>query len=192
MEFRLDSLRSPAFEEIKAILSAFTERAILTVRPAAEGGGFRGREPERITLVRSLAELKPAFFDVELRTLEKNPGLAAESLGRTRIVSWHDEAKTPGGARLRSIMQRAAAFGTPKVVTTANAAKDNLTVLSLYDRSVSPPVAFCMGPLGVFSRVMAMERGSPIAYASLPGEPTARGQFTLNQALAIRRHLEDA
>lgn len=192
MEFRIDALRSPTFGEIKAKLPEFSERSILTVRPAVEGGGFRGKESDRLALIRALAELKPALFDVELRTLEANPDLAAERLGRSRIVSWHNQVKTPVRARLYSIMRRAAAFGIPKVVTTANAAKDNLAILSLYDGSGSPPIAFCMGEHGIFSRVMAMERGSPITYASLPGEPTAPGQFTLSHALAIRRRLESA
>lgn len=192
VEFRIDALRSPTFEKIEANLSEFCELAVLTVRPAVEGGGFTGKESDRLVLIHELAELRPAFFDVGLQTLEANPDLAAEALGRTRIVSWHDQVKTPSRARLLSIMRRAAAFGTPKVVTTANAAKDNLAILSLYDESGSPPIAFCMGDRGIFSRVMAMERGSPIAYASLLGEPIAPGQFTLSQALATRRRLESA
>lgn len=192
MEFRIDALRSPTFEEIDANLSEFRERSVWTIRPAAEGGGFRGKESERLALIRALAELKPAFFDVELRTLEANPDLAAERLGRTKIVSSHDRVKTPSTAKLRSIMRRAAIFGIPKVVTTANTAEDNLAILSLYGGHRSPPIAFCMGDHGIFSRVMAMERGSPIAYASRPGEPTAPGQFTLGHALAIRRRLESA
>ncbi len=71
-------------------------------------------------------------------------------------------------------------------------AADAIAILSLYDRHEKPPIAFCMGVKGIFSRIMAMQRGSPLAYASLDGEPTAPGQPSLGQTLSIRRRLHDA
>lgn len=189
VEFRIDLLRSARFEEIKAELSEFSERAVLTVRSRSEGGGFKGSETERVGLIRRLSALNPAFFDVELRTLEEDSALAATKLGRTTIASWHDLEGTLSGTRLLSIMKREEAFGLPKIVTTARTATDALAVLSLYDKGVRL-IAFCMGKNGIFSRVMAIERGSPIIYASLPGEPTASGQFALGQAVALRRRLD--
>jgi 3-dehydroquinate dehydratase len=49
-----------------------------------------------------------------------------------------------------------------------------------------------MGVPGIFSRVMAMERGSPIIYGSLPGEQIAPGQLSVVQLVALRRILENA
>ncbi len=90
-------------------------------------------------------------------------------------------------------MKRATSYGgLVKIVTTATKPADNLTILSLYDGHAPAPIAFCMGKQGVLSRVMAMERGSPIAYASLPDESTASGQLPLGLVLAIRRRFEDA
>ena len=190
VEFRIDLLRPIITDEIRSKLSGFSGRSVLTVRPAAEGGRFDGKESQRLALIRRLAELRPAYFDVELRTLEAAPGLASERLGKNIIVSWHDLVRTPGRARLLSILSRAAPYGgLSKVVTTANSSTDNLNVLSLYDEPGPAPIAFCMGTDGLFSRVMAMERSSPIAYASLAGERTAQGQLPLNYMLAIRRRL---
>jgi len=80
----------------------------------------------------------------------------------------------------------------PKVVTTAARASDNLSILSLYQPGDKPPIAFCMGQLGLFSRVMAIQYGTPITYASLQGRQTAPGQLSLGSALAFRRRLQNA
>jgi len=193
VEFRIDTLRPPILDEIEAEFSRFKERSILTVRPAREGGRFAGSEAHRLNLIRNLAELKPLFLDVELSTLESNRAFLSGGPRPKLIVSWHDIARTPGRAHLNSIMSREVAFGgLAKLVTTANDAADAIAVLSLYDRPGKPPIAFCMGVNGIFSRVMAMQSGSPVAYASLGGESTAPGQLSLGQMLSIRRRLHDA
>ncbi len=166
-------------------------RSVVTVRPVPEGGGFDGDEAGRLELLRGLARLRPAYLDVELRTLEA--GLDAVPAGPARIVSWHDTRGTGERRMLISIMRRAASYGgIVKVVTAATDPADNLTVLSLYDEWSPPPIAFCMGTLGILSRVMALERGSPITYASLNDEPTASGQLPLDLALTMRRYLGNA
>lgn len=193
VEIRFDMLRSTIFDEIKTKLRKFAPLSVFTLRPAREGGWFEGKEARRIELIRALAGLKPAHLDIELRTLEANPGLLSNKPAQNLIVSWHDLVGTPGRARLHAIMTRAESFGgLSKLVTTADDAADNIAILSLYDRPGRRPIAFCTGDHGVFSRVMAMQLGSPVAYASLAGDPTASGQLTLSQALAIRRRLQDA
>jgi 3-dehydroquinate dehydratase type I len=190
LEFRMDTVGPSTSREIEANLSEFSGRAIFAVRPVVEGGRFMGNESERLALIRELSELRPAYFDIELRTLEANPKLVSEKLGKEIIVSWHDTVRTPRRADLSSIKARATSYeGLVKVVATANNATDNLTILSLYDEPGPRPIAFCMGTPGLFSRVMAIEYGSPIAYASLPGEPTATGQLSLSKVIAIRRRL---
>jgi 3-dehydroquinate dehydratase type I len=192
VEFRIDLLRPRVFEDIKADLSEFFSRSVVTVRPVAEGGGFEGDESTKLALLRKLGGLQPAFLDLELRSAEAKPGLALSEFGRNIIVSWHDPVKTGSRSSLRSIAARSASFGgLVKIVTTARNAADNLAILSLYEDSEPPPIAFCMGVEGIYSRVMAMERGSPIAYASLPGDPTAPGQLSVGSFLAIRRRFED-
>ncbi len=190
VEFRIDTLRSPNIAEIKNELSSFGARSIFTVRPTLEGGIFKGSEAHRVDLIRALSELRPAILDIELHTLEANPGLLSGVPRQNLIVSWHDIMRTPGRARLNSILSKMAEFGgLAKVVTTANDPADAIAVLSLYDRPGRAPIAFCMGVDGIFSRVMAMQLGSPLAYASLDGEPTAPGQLSLGQMLSIRRRL---
>lgn len=192
VEFRLDHLRSPGASEVKG-LSPFSGRAVFTVRRKDEGGCFGGEESERLTLIRQAAEAGPAYFDIELRTLEANPELARTRLGDRQIVSWHALAGTPNRARLASLLARAQSYGgLAKIVTVASRAADNLAVLSLYDIQGPAPIAFCKGQAGIFSRVIAIERGTPLAYASFDGEATAEGQLPLGMMLAIRRRLEAA
>ena len=193
VEFRLDHLRSPGASEVAKDLSPFSERAVFTVRRKDEGGGFGGEESERLALIRRAAEAGPAYFDIELRTLEANPELARTRLGDRQIVSWHALAGTPSRARLSSLLARAQSYGgLAKIVAVASRAADNLAVLSLYDIQGPAPIAFCKGQAGVFSRVIAIERGTPLAYASFDGEATAEGQLPLGMMLAIRRRLEAA
>ncbi len=190
VELRIDRLRKQSFRKIEETLSEFGESAVVTVRPASEGGGFVGTESERISFIRKLAESEPAYFDIELRTLVAHPELRPGELGRHIIASWHDMSGTPKVARLREVASQAASCGgLVKLVTLAKKAEDNLAMLSLYGEAGEQPIAFCMGDLGLFSRVMAMEMGSPIVYASLPDEPVATGQPTLSQAIALRRSL---
>lgn len=190
VEFRLDYLEDPSYEEAKRSLGDFLARSVLTVRPRSEGGAFEGEEEDRRRLLASLARLRPAYLDVELRGLME--GVVLPRVPRNRvIVSWHDPTGTGSGSRLLSLKARAAAYGgLVKIVTKAKGPADNASVLSLYGGRGPPPIAFCMGERGTFSRVMAMALGSPVAYASLGGEATAPGQIPLGQMLAVRRRLE--
>ena len=187
VEFRFDSLGHPEAGQVDT-LAPFLGRSIFTVRSSEEGGSFPGSEAQRLELILRLAEAKPAYVDVELSALKKNPSLQRALPKSKTIVSWHDTEKTPPEERLRAVLREAESYGgIPKVVTTAREPADNLRVLSLYDEARPPPVAFCMGEIGFLSRVVAMERRSPLTYASLPGEEAAPGQPSLPLMIAIRR-----
>ncbi len=193
MEFRIDLLESPRFVDVKADLSRFKAHSVFAVRPGTEGGGFSGDEAERLTLLRGIRQLNPAYLDVELRTVEASNDVVSHGRESGIIVSWHDILGTGDAKELRSVMRKATSYGgLAKIVTTATDPADNLTILSLYERHRPPPIAFCMGAHGLLSRVMAMEMGSPIVYASLPGEQTASGQLPLGLVIALRRRLENA
>ncbi|MDA4130858.1 MAG: type I 3-dehydroquinate dehydratase, partial [Thaumarchaeota archaeon] len=68
-----------------------------------------------------------------------------------------------------------------KIVRGAKHFTDNQLLLSLYsmvDRlAPTELIAFCAGPLGVLSRLSCIQSGSPLTYASFPGEKTAPGQL---------------
>ncbi len=187
VEFRFDSVERLVPRSIR-VLAPFLDRSVFTVRSPEEGGAFQGPESERLTLIRALAESNPGFIDVELNTLKRHPELSSAFEGSKTIISWHDTEKTPSEEQLRATLEEAESYGgVPKLVATATDPIDNLRILSLYERRNSPPSAVCMGPMGLLSRIVAMERGSPLAYASLMGEGAAPGQPSLALMLAMRR-----
>jgi 3-dehydroquinate dehydratase-1 len=189
VELRIDMLtkRSPP-RELEAELALFAERAIFTVRARREGGGFRGSETQRLDLISRLADLKPAYLDIELATAKENEKWV-KSLPKDvkRIVSWHDFKGTPELQTLRSISEEEMGLGSlAKVVTTATSADDNLATLTLCSDEPGRIVSFCMGVLGTVSRVVSMRMGTPLVYASIPNEAVAPGQLSISTMRRLR------
>jgi 3-dehydroquinate dehydratase type I len=182
VELRIDSLTGDdAPRELESELSRFARRAILTVRSRREGGGYAGSEAERLRLISRLAEMRPAYIDVELATAKAHKKWA-ESLPKDveKIVSWHDFEGTPALKALRALREEELSRGSiAKVVTTAKVIDDNLTTLTLCEGVPGKVVSFCMGELGIISRVVSMRLGAPLVYASLPNEPVAPGQLSI-------------
>lgn len=196
VEFRVDLLREPE-SALQAVdgLSRFARRSVVTVRRMDEGGGYAGSESKRLDLISQLAQLGPAFLDVELSTTVENPGWLSSigiPKGSMLIVSWHDFNGTPAFKLLERRREESETRGdVAKVVTLARRRQDNLRVLKLYEqRGHGPLIAFCMGQAGRASRLAAMRLGSPVTYAALPNEAVAPGQITLGTLLRLRKVLE--
>ncbi len=167
-------------------------KSVVTLRPKDEGGGFKGSELERLALISGLSELRPLYIDIELRTAEANPGWFG-GLPRTsrKIVSWHDLAGTPAFSVMKRVRGRAGSLGEiAKVVTTARTGEDNLRVLRLYDEDPHKLIAFCMGGAGILSRLVSLQMGAPITYASLPNEPVAPGQLPVTVVTGLKKMWE--
>lgn len=189
VEFRVDRLTKGASpRELEAELSAFAKKAIFTVRSSEEGGAFKGGEKKRRDLISRLAEMGPAYVDIELATAKEN-GKWAKSLpgGVAKVVSWHDFQGTPPLRALRPICKEELGLGAvAKVVTTATSVDDNITALTLCGDRPGKIVSFCMGELGMVSRVASMRLAAPLAYASLPDDAVAPGQLSILTMRALR------
>jgi len=189
VEFRVDMLAKKSSRgELEAMLAPFAERAIFTVRASREGGGFMGSEDQRLALLSRLADLRPAYLDVELATAKANEKWV-KSLPKDvkRIVSWHDFKGTPALQSLRAVSEEEMGLGSlAKVVTTATSVDDNLTTLALCRDEPGRIVSFCMGELGTVSRVLSMSMGAPIVYASIPNEAVAPGQLSISTMRRLR------
>jgi 3-dehydroquinate dehydratase type I len=134
VEFRIDTLvGAPSAAEAVRRLKRFARVAVVTVRSNREGGRFPGGEEERLGLISRLAEIDPAYLDVELATATENAEwLRSLPTKVRRIVSWHDFRGTPEIASLRSICEKELERGAvAKVVTTATKVEDNLDALRL-------------------------------------------------------------
>ena len=194
VELRLDFLKNLRLEELRRLVSRFAERAIVTLRPSWEGGGYKGSEEERIRIIEEAASEKPAYVDLELMTrdLEK---VSRRLRRHTRlIVSFHDFSETPSEEALAARARRCLSYGDlGKIVTMSSSLSDNLKILGLYGRKDLPNgrlMAFAMGEKGVISRILSPILGSPIAYACLPGEEVAPGQLTLHELRGFLRLVE--
>ncbi|HUH99619.1 MAG TPA: type I 3-dehydroquinate dehydratase [Nitrososphaerales archaeon] len=189
VEFRIDRLTSRVTpSEITAKLRRFASRSIVTVRSKRQGGGFNGGDIERLGLISELATMRPAYLDIELETAAINEGWTGSLPKKVeRIVSWHDFKGTPDIKKLRKTCEDELAHGSiAKVVTTATKIEDNLNALRLCEENPGRVASFCMGELGVTSRLLSMFLGAPIAYAALPNDSMAPGQLPISAMIEFR------
>ena len=189
-EIRFDYLKKSdipiVLENIKKNLS----RCVCTLRPRTEGGLFGGKEEERKSILRLIAEYNPFLLDVEFNTIQKDKKLV-RYLKKTKcriLVSWHDFKKTPSDSQLKNKFNKMKKFSNMvKIVTVAKNVSDASRLLSLYSiRSESKMIAFCMGDPGKFSRILCLHLGSPFTYVSL-GKPIAAGQFSVDEIKSLQK-----
>ena len=187
-EIRFDFLKKSdipiVLEDIKKNLS----RCVCTLRPKSEGGLFVGKEDERKSILRLIAEYNPYLLDVEFNTIQKDKKLATY-LKKTKsklLISWHDFKRTPNESQLRTKFNKMKKFSdVVKIVTVAKSVSDASRLLSLYSvKSKSKTIAFCMGEQGKFSRILCLHLGSPFTYVSL-GKAIAPGQFSVDEIKSL-------
>ena len=187
-EIRFDFLKKSdipiVLEDIKKNLS----RCICTLRPKSEGGLFVGKEDERKSILRLIAEYNPYLLDVEFNTIQKDKKLATylKKSKSKLLISWHDFKKTPNESQLRAKFNKMKKFSeVVKIVTVAKSVSDASRLLSLYSvKSKSKTIAFCMGEQGKFSRILCLHLGSPFTYVSL-GKAIAPGQFSVDEIKSL-------
>jgi 3-dehydroquinate dehydratase type I len=193
-EIRLDYLERP---DLKKLFRTLPGQVIATNRRRDEGGRWDGSEEERRGLLEEAVALGVHFVDVELAS---EAGWRRELWARrskTRfILSWHDFAGTPDRASLDQVFEQMLATDADilKIVTWAAAPEDNLRLLSLIPRAREAHreiIAFCMGPLGKWSRLAAPLMGSFLTFAPFSRKKgSAPGQLTVNEMRRLWRMLK--
>jgi 3-dehydroquinate dehydratase-1/3-dehydroquinate dehydratase/shikimate dehydrogenase len=194
LEIRLDALAAPDFTPF---LENFPGAALLfTCRPEWEGGGFRGSEEARVEILAAAAAAGGAYVDIELRTAEElRTALikSAQQSGAKLIVSWHDFKTTASTQALVSILQEQCRSGADwgKIVTNPRDFRDVLRVLNLQELAAEigfPLCAFCMGRMGMISRIATLELGGVMTYAAPEGgQIAAPGQLSV----AVMRRIQE-
>lgn len=188
---------------------------ILTIRSAAEGGGWDGDDAERIALYERFGLLMPGFVDIELATLERSANLrqkvgliahmpncpagetgqavSSESASRVRntlIVSMHDYRTTPDD--LSVVLNRLIDSGASiiKAAFTPDDARDALRILTQLARVAPhrPAIVIGMGESGVATRILARKFGAFLSFATVEaGQTSAPGQLTLHEMQGVYR-----
>jgi len=187
VELRIDRLEAA---DLPSLIAAKRGKLIVTNRRRKDGGFFEGDERERVDLLKKAVVLGADCVDIEVGTAKRliNGLQAAVAAGggiTEVMVSHHDFRSTPAWKVLLRRLDacRALGAGTVKVVTFANSIEDNLRLLQLIPEARGRGqkiIAFCMGPKGRLSRIMAPVFGSALSYASLrKGAETAPGQLTV-------------
>ena len=164
IELRLDFLaKAPDF---KRLLANRPCPLVATVRRPPDGGRWAGSEEERHMLLRQAIVSGFDWVDLETDIADEIPRFREVK----RIISYHNLREVP--ANLDEIYARLCQQDPDvvKISVTAQQPWDILRVLKLYAHAPKPTVAFCMGDLGVSSRILCVKYGAPFTYAAFNKE----------------------
>lgn len=185
VELRLDFLTD--FPDLDRLLTDRPTPVVVTCRRPDDGGHWRFSEQQRLALLRSAIDSGAEYVDLETDIAGQIP-----RLGTTRrIVSQHDFDETPAG--LEQIYAEMLGLGPDivKLVTMANVPSDMVRVLKLVDQSEVPMVGFCMGEVGLPSRILCGKYGAPFTYAASGSDrEVAPGQLSF-QAMRELYHYDE-
>lgn len=183
VELRLDWLSH--LPDLGRLLTNRPTPVIITCRREREKGHWKGTEDARLALLRSAIVAGVEYVD-----LEEDTARLIRRYGKTkRIISYHNFDDTP--ADIEAIHARLCQLDPDvvKLVTMANSPADNVRVLKLVANSKVPTTAFCMGELGVVSRILTGRYGAPFTYSTYSKERTlAPGQLSFDEMRDIYRY----
>lgn len=176
VEIRLDYINGPV--NVRRLLAERPCPVVMACRRERDGGRFRGTEQERQLLLRTAIAEGVDYID-----LEEDIAGTIPRYGQTkRIVSYHNFRDTPGD--LEAIGERMSQLDADivKLATMANHPQDNARMFRLLANSRVPLVAFCMGDIGIPSRILAGKFGAPFTYAAFhPDRALAPGQLSFDE-----------
>lgn len=190
IELRMDWLRSDA--ERARLLRWVAKKAfrevtfIATCRRRLGGGKFSGSAEEEI---RWLVEARIAgcdWGDIEVETLRELPNQSVRNYAVPKriLLSIHDFKRTPPFQRPLTLPVPSEITAT-KVAAYARTVTDSTRLLRLARRSTNC-VAVPMGEAGLPARILALRKGSALAYAPV-GIETAPGQVSLRDITHLYR-----
>ena len=188
VEIRFDFLKAEQIPQVLETVKKDLKKIVCTLRPKTEGGKFAGKEKERLSILKLIAEYNPFLLDIEFNTMKQNKNLV-KYLKTTKtklLISGHDFKKTPSLTELKKKLNQMSKFSSNvKIVTTAKSTEDSTRVLQLYSKKENINlIAFTMGNPGRVSRILSLYLGSPYIYVSL-GKAVAPGQFSLDEVKRI-------
>ena len=198
----IDNVQSLSLDFVKDLLNIINHKipVIFTFRDSSEGGQANISQKERFKILKMFIEAKPEYIDIEMNTNEnflyEFIQLASQN-GVKIICSYHNFEKTIKFDETIKLIQnfnitlnqelslkpKISQNNIYKVVFTAQTFEDNIIPLRLckeFSNSAQKLISFCMGTLGIFSRVMCVTVGSFLTYASLE-EKTAPGQINIEK-----------
>ncbi len=183
VELRLDYLSH--IPDLGRLLKESPTPVVITIRRAEDKGRWRDSEEQRQTLLRQAIVQGVAYVDLEMDVAP-----LIRRYGTTkRIISYHNFNETPHD--LAEIHARMTKLDPDiiKIVTMANAPGDMVRMLQLVKHASVPTAGFCMGELGLASRVLCGKFGSPLTYATFNKDrELAPGQLSFDEMKYLYRY----
>ncbi len=192
VEHRIDFLECT--KGIEEVYSSTHVPVIATNRPIREGGHFAGSERNRISLLRAAISSGASFVDIEYESpMWSRSSIIdyAHDAGCGVILSKHYFEGTPPFEYLKGTMEDMISLAPDiiKIVTFAKRIDDGHRILRLYSYNQKHKcdlIAFSMGFLGTYTRILSTLFGAPFAYvATNSGNETAPGQLSLPEMKEI-------
>ncbi|MHA1194660.1 MAG: type I 3-dehydroquinate dehydratase [Promethearchaeota archaeon] len=205
IEFRLDYVNDPKKltpEFLNELVRSVNKkvRTIFTLRKVEEGGKMDLSAEEKIEIFKKYFMTDVSFIDMEFLTQDKVLKYVFSEILSTNInliLSYHDIQSTPPFGEVMYLLNffRSRLIDRLDIkrswlseciykwIFTANKFSDNLIPLNLCQKlsnEGSHIISFCMGELGIFSRVFCVKFGSYMTFASYK-EKTAPGQISIEQ-----------
>ncbi len=171
---------------------------IFTLRKFSEGGNTQIEEIDRYRIIEELLDFKPQYIDIEMSTEDE---ILSKIISKCVdyeigiIFSHHDFQKTPRLADCLRIIEdfrkrikkdlkfdlKIVEKNVLKLIFTAQSVEDCLIPLQIcahLSNKKQKIISFCMGDLGILSRVLCISSGSYFTFASIE-EGTASGQIKI-------------
>lgn len=180
VELRIDCIRREV--NLKRLLQNRPCPVVIACRREKDGGQWTGTEEHRIMLLRAAI-----VEGVEYVDLEEDIAAGIPKFGKTqRIISYHNLEKTPDDlAAIHARMARLDA-SVIKLATLANRPSDCVRMMSIVKGSKIPTSGFCMGDMGMATRILTAKFGAPFSYAASSSDRTlAPGQFSFHQMAKV-------
>jgi 3-dehydroquinate dehydratase type I len=195
VELRLDYVKEGFFDDLASVVENSRISCIATIRPAWDGGAYRGGESDRLRLFQRVLEAPFKYVDIEHDSkIVRSVSKLAREKDVGLIVSYHDWKGTPGLKSLEKILweMRRRKADICKIVTTITNHVDEAKILFFLltsARSVREKlVCFGMGEKGIATRIVSPLLGGFMTYASYE-EALAPGQITLREIVLTYRSM---
>lgn len=192
-ELRMDGMKR--IEGLEGIFSSIPVPVIATNRSMANGGKFKGSEKERVKCLLKAIKAGCDFVDVEVDTDERLKGGVIQLARKMKcriIASAHDFKGTPNKSALMGLMRKERKIGDiGKIVTLPKTIDDCHRILGVLleaKRVGFPMIAFGMGKIGIFTRIIAPFYGSYLTYCSV-NKPAGPGQLSIESIRRIYREI---
>jgi len=203
IEFRLDYIKDADLltgDFLKELLGCLEEKipAIFTFRNSKEGGQMTIEDKKRWEIINRTIDARPEFVDIEMKNEDEPLKDAIHNAIEKKvnlIFSYHDFDKTPDYIIAKEIIQKfeekiqnlkiddkeIMEKSIVKLIFYAKKLEDNsipMRLCKFFSSQNQKIISFCMGDLGVMSRIYCVKAGSHFTFGSYK-EKTAPGQIQI-------------